>query len=120
MFLTSPPGHHLRPFQVERENVNMFCFSKLWQSQCVSAAAKALEEHQFCVPGAGTSAVAASFEGRRNLTDVQETSQWLGGEEIPKLILGDLLNCFLAGCFVAGSFFLVMSFLFFLVLYFCF
>ena len=34
----------------------------------------------------------SSAEGRRNYTDLQETSQWLGGLEIPKVILGDLLS----------------------------
>ena len=79
--------------QVERESINIFCFSKLWQSQCVSSPARAIEEHAFIVPGSGASCVAASHEGRRNLTDVQETGQWLGGEQIPELIINDLLAC---------------------------
>lgn len=82
-------------YQVDREAVNMFCFSKLWQSQIVSSAGRAIDENQFIVPG--TTCVAASHEGRRNLTDVQETSQWIGGEQIPELILKDLMSCDLAG-----------------------
>ena len=39
-------------------------------------------------PGVSSSA----HEGRRNLTDAQETSQWMGGTEVPEMILKDLLG----------------------------
>lgn len=82
------------PFKVDKADVNVFCFSKLWQSQIVSTPARAIDESSFVVPGLST--VASSAEGRRNFTDVQETGQWLGGEHIPQLILQDLLSCHLA------------------------
>ena len=74
--------------------MNHFAFSKLWQSQLVSSLPRALDESEFIIPGCH--ALVSSAEGRRNYTDVQETSQWMGGTEIPKLILKDLLSCFLA------------------------
>ena len=47
------------------------------------------------MPGSGG---VSSAEGRRNYTDLQETAQWLGGTEIPKAIIKDLMtnNSFLA------------------------
>lgn len=39
-------------------------------------------------PGVSSSA----HEGRRNLTDAQETSQWMAGTEVPEMILKDLLG----------------------------
>ncbi len=52
---------------------------------------QAIQESQFVVPGA-TAGVVSSAEGRRNYTDVQETAQWLGGQEVPSQILTDLLS----------------------------
>lgn len=78
---------------MDRDDVNVFCFSKLWQNQVVSSPARAIDESQFVIPG--LSIVASSAEGRRNYTDCQETSQWLGGDQIPQLILDDLLACLL-------------------------
>ena len=49
---------------------------------------KAIQEKDFVVPGEGF----ACHDGRRNLTDLQETSQWLGGSEVPKAILSALLG----------------------------
>ena len=86
-------AYAIPPIKVEKADVNVFCFSKLWQSQIVSAPARAIDESSFVVPGLST--VASSAEGRRNFTDVQETAQWLGGEHIPQLILQDLLCCHL-------------------------
>ena len=77
---------------MDRSSINHFCFSRLWTSQYVSQQPKAVNEQDFIVPGTG--ATVSSAEGRRNLTDVQETSQWLGGIEVPEMILADL--CFLA------------------------
>ncbi|CAK9008793.1 Uncharacterized protein SCF082_LOCUS10019 [Durusdinium trenchii] len=76
--------------KVEKADVNVFCFSKLWQNQVVSSSCCPLDESQFVVPGQNV--VASSAEGRRNYTDAQETAQWLGGDHIPEQILSDLLN----------------------------
>ncbi len=57
----------------------------------MSGQPKAIQESQFVVPGVMTGVV-SSAEGRRNYTDVQETAQWLGGQEVPSQILTDLLN----------------------------
>ena len=76
--------------KVEKEDVNCFASSKLWQSQLVSSAPRAIDESEFIIPGC--SAIVSSAEGRRNYTDLQETAQWIGGTEIPKLILKDLLQ----------------------------
>ncbi|CAK9088579.1 Uncharacterized protein SCF082_LOCUS41831 [Durusdinium trenchii] len=75
--------------QVDRETVNVFCFSKLWLAQLTSETPRAIEESEFVVPMASG---VSSAEGRRNYTDLQETAQWLGGLEIPKCILKDLLS----------------------------
>ncbi|CAK9115722.1 unnamed protein product [Durusdinium trenchii] len=75
--------------KVDRSGVNTFCFSKLWQTQVTSSSPRAIDESEFIVPATGG---VSSAEGRRNYTDLQETSQWLGGLEIPKVILGDLLS----------------------------
>ena len=79
--------------EVDRENVNIFCSSKLWTCQLVSGHPKAIQEQAFVVPGAGTGSI-SSAEGRRNYTDVQETAQWLGGVDFPLCVLKDLLNRF--------------------------
>lgn len=76
--------------KVEKEDVNCFASSKLWQSQLVSSAPRAIDESEFIIPGCN--AIVSSAEGRRNYTDLQETAQWIGGTEIPKLILKDLLQ----------------------------
>ncbi len=49
---------------------------------------QALQEKDFVVPGEGF----ISHDGRRNLTDLQETSQWLGGVSVAKGILEGLLG----------------------------
>lgn len=48
----------------------------------------AIQEKDFVVPGE----TLTSHDGRRNLTDLQETSQWLGGLGVPKSILTGLLG----------------------------
>lgn len=75
---------------MDRASINNFCFSRLWASQLVSQNPKALNEQDFVVPGLG--ATVSSAEGRRNLTDVQETSQWLGGIDVPEMLLTDLCS----------------------------
>lgn len=67
-----------------------FCASDLWQRQALHPAQYpvALQEKEFVVPGENF----VSHDGRRNLTDLQETSQWLGGQNVVKAILGGLLG----------------------------
>lgn len=72
--------------QVEKEDINIFASSVLWQSQVVSEAARAIEEHEFIIPGQNPM-VCSAAEGRRNYTDLQETAQWLGGLQLPELII---------------------------------
>ncbi|CAJ1348206.1 unnamed protein product [Effrenium voratum] len=75
--------------QVDKNNVNVFCTSKLWSLQAVQGEPpKAIPEAQFVVPGG----VAFSNEARKNYTDLQETAQWLGGVHIPRSILSTLLG----------------------------
>ena len=76
--------------KVDPDHVNIFCNSKLWIRQLVSSQPRAINEADFVVPGAISLA-----EGRRNYTDAQETSQWLGGTDLPFSILEDLLSRFL-------------------------
>ena len=80
---------HRRP-KVDKSDVNVFCFSKLWQNQMVSSSVCALEESHFVIPGQGI--VSSSAEGRRNYTDAQETAHWLGGASAPEHTLADLLT----------------------------
>ena len=54
--------------------------------------AEAINEQDFVVPGMLASNAVSSAEGRRNYTDLQETSQWLGGTDAPLKILQDLLT----------------------------
>ena len=70
----------------ERNEVNCFCESKLWVLQSLGTTPTALNEGEFVVHGL------TAAEGRRSLTDVQETSQWLGGVAVPKAILETLLG----------------------------
>ena len=49
----------------------------------------ALAEKSFVVPGGESM---PTHEGRRNLTDQQETAQWLGGRQVPAAILQALLG----------------------------
>ncbi len=65
-----------------------FCSSALWIRQSLLPAAfpPALNEKSFVVPGCGADTL-LSNDQRRNLTDQQETSQWLGGVMVPKQIL---------------------------------
>lgn len=86
LFLFHPPHHCW--IQVDKSNVNVFCASKLWNAQALSTFPKAISEQEFIVPGTGGQA----YEGRRNLTDAQETAQWLAGTEIAEAILRDLLG----------------------------
>lgn len=81
--------------QVDKELVNKFCSSKLWLSQ-LTTVATVIPEAEFIVPGMMTGQCGSSAEGRRNYTDLQETSQWLGGVDIPSKVLDDLLKGFLA------------------------
>eukprot|EP00434_Breviolum_minutum_P019611 symbB.v1.2.017298.t1/scaffold1343.1/size124258/7 len=76
----------LHVMKVDKSTINIFCSSKLWQGQLVTGQPKAIQESQFVVPGAVSSA-----EGRRNYTDVQETAQWLGGVDRPAIVVNGSL-----------------------------
>lgn len=65
-----------------------FCASDLWTRQALQRFPQALQEKDFVVPGENL----ISHDGRRNLTDLQETSQWLGGVSVAKGILEGLLG----------------------------
>ena len=65
-----------------------FCSSPLWLRQSLPAGAfpAALQERDFIVPNDSIHC----NDARRNFTDFQETSQWLGGVAVPKAILSNL------------------------------
>ncbi|CAK9013014.1 Uncharacterized protein SCF082_LOCUS11746 [Durusdinium trenchii] len=60
-----------------------YCQSPLWMKQSLVNFPEAIEEKNFIVPGE----MMTSNEARRNLSDVQETSQWLGGIHVPREVL---------------------------------
>ena len=70
-----------------------FCTSSLWMRQSLPAAQfpPALNEKDFVVPGSGADTF-LSHDQRRNLTDQQETGQWLGGLMVPKSLLSALFS----------------------------
>ncbi|CAK9104214.1 Uncharacterized protein SCF082_LOCUS48644 [Durusdinium trenchii] len=69
--------------------VNLFCGSMLWQRQSLPTPFPgALSEKEFVVPGESL----LSNDTRRNLTDLQETSQWIGGGRVPTAILTALFS----------------------------
>ena len=80
-----------KPCEVDKSGINKFCFSKLWSAQ-ICGQATAINENQFVVPGLLTGQIFSSAEGRRNYTDLQETAQWLGGQDVPTKILEELLK----------------------------
>ena len=59
--------------------INEHCQSELWRLQGMNELAAALPENQFCVPSSRSHL--SANDCRRNLTDFQETSQWLAGED---------------------------------------
>lgn len=65
-----------------------FCSSHLWLRQALASGTfpAALQEGDFIVPGD----TLHCNDSRRNYTDFQETSQWLGGPAVPKAILSNL------------------------------
>ena len=69
--------------------VPRFCGSMLWQRQSLPTPFPgALSEKEFVVPGESL----LSNDTRRNLTDLQETSQWIGGGRVPTAILTALFS----------------------------
>ena len=52
---------------------------------------QALAEKDFVIPGPGDESLLCG-EARRNLTDQQETSQWLGGVGVAKAIMSSLMG----------------------------
>eukprot|EP00435_Cladocopium_sp_Y103_P008064 s2865_g2.t1 len=81
--------------KVDPENVNIFCNSKLWIRQLVTGQPKAISESEFVVPGGMSCA-----EGRRNYTDVQETS----GTDRPAVVVNGSLydGCLEKACLKLG------------------
>ncbi|CAE6916132.1 unnamed protein product [Symbiodinium sp. CCMP2456] len=72
--------------KADKASINCFCFSRLWAQQ-ITKPAVPIQESSFVVPGA-----LPTFESKRNMTDAQETAQWLGGTEVPQQILEALLG----------------------------
>ncbi|CAJ1440263.1 unnamed protein product [Effrenium voratum] len=68
-----------------------FCASPLWQKQALAVKdfPFAIQEKDFIIPG---DSLLHSNDQRRNLTDFQETAQWLGGVGVPKAIFKSLLG----------------------------
>ena len=76
---------------VKATQINDFTTSELWRLQgLVGSFPLALSEHDFRVPAAKSFLI--SNDARRNLTDVQETSQWMAGEEFAKRVLESMLG----------------------------
>lgn len=67
--------------------INSFCASSLWKLQglALEEVPPALPEQEFSVPS--TKSYLASNDSRRNLTDIQETSQWIAGKKVFSKIL---------------------------------
>ena len=72
--------------------VNSFSNSSLWKLQglALDEVPQALPEGEFSVPA--TKSYLVSNDSRRNLTDIQETAQWLGGKNIFSKILSASLG----------------------------
>jgi hypothetical protein len=60
----------------------------LWTRQVLQDFPSAIAEKDFVVPGD----VLLSHCERRNLTDLQETAQWLGGLSVPRSVLKSLMS----------------------------
>ena len=62
-------------------SVNTFSNTDLWRLQGLplSDAPRAVAESDFAVPSAKS--FLCSADSRRNLTDIQETAQWIAGED---------------------------------------
>lgn len=73
--------------KVDPTSVNQWCSSPLWTRQTLGARPKQLAESDYVTLSAAT-----SHEGRRNLTDFQETAQWMGGKDLPACILQRLVG----------------------------
>ena len=65
-----------------------FCGSALWMRQVLQEFPVAIQEKEFIVPGDPM----LSHCERRNLTDYQETAQWLGGSAVARCVLKSLLS----------------------------
>lgn len=81
--------------QLPATEVHPFTSSELWRLQGfpVNAAPPALAESEFCVPSAR--AHLQCNDSRKNLTDLQETSQWFSGEPVVKQVIQTLLGSIL-------------------------
>ena len=77
---------------VKASEISEVCNSDLWKLQGLpmDMLPQALPEAKFCVPSA--KAHLSGQDGRRNLTDVQETAQWVSGESMAISLLKALLG----------------------------
>ena len=68
--------------EMQNQVVNCFSSSMLWKLQGLplDSIPAAISEQNFLVPG--TKSYLVSCDARRNLTDSQETSQWLAGKDV--------------------------------------
>lgn len=84
-----------------------FCSSSLWLRQSLSPDMfpKSLNERDFVVPGPGSGDSLLCNESRRNLTDQQETSQWVGGIMVPKQLLTALFSHLMLPTAIKNCFF---------------
>ena len=73
------------------QSLDRFCASTLWLRQVLQEFPAAIAEKDFCVPGD----TLLSHSERRNLTDLQETSQWLGGTAVARCVLKSLMSTLL-------------------------
>ena len=78
--------------QLKAAKVSDFAASELWRLQGFAADSlpSALPEASFVVPSAR--ATLSGNESRKNFTDVQETAQWLAGEEAYCKVLKSLFR----------------------------
>ena len=87
----SLPGIDLLPNFKARLRDLRFCASPLWQKHALAVKdfPFAIQEKDFIIPG---DSLLHSNDQQRNLTDFQETAQWLGGVGVPKAIFKSLLG----------------------------
>ena len=77
---------------IKAADVSEICGSDLWRLQGVAfdQIPSALPEQEFKVPSA--KAHFGCQDGRKNLSDLQETSQWVAGESVANSLLKSLLG----------------------------
>ena len=78
--------------QAIKGDVSHICGSDLWRLQGIAfdQIPSALPEQEFKVPSA--KAHLGCQDGRKNLSDLQETAQWVAGESVASSLLKSLLG----------------------------